>query len=105
MDILKQYFNSFLNKVYSFLCSVLPRSPFRAYLRGYDGGHNGLLRAVNFFVPIPQILFITAGWVTAMFLYYLYHALVLKLWEGRDKQKASYFNKLINFIKKIVGKI
>lgn len=109
MNVLRTYFNSFLSKVYSFLITVLPRSPFRQYLRGYDGLHSGLIRAVNYFVPIPTMIVITYTWVVAMALYYLYHALVHKIWNGSDKKKSAYlkniFNKFFYFFRRLIGKI
>ncbi len=99
MDVLSSFFTSFLDKVYSFLIHVLPRSPFRQYLKGYDALHSGLIRAVNYFVPIPMFIVITYAWVTAMVLYYIYHGLVMKLFSNSDKANLSKWG---DFIKKLL---
>lgn len=106
---LSAYYSKFFDGIISFLKRVLPTSPFRQYLRGYVNGESGLLKAVNYFVPIDTFIIITLTWVTAMFLWYLYHGLISKIWYSNDKknlkEKAVWITKVINFFGKLIGKL
>lgn len=110
MGSLGDFFHyNFFNPLIALLERVLPTSPFRAYLQGYENGQSGLLSAVNYFVPIGTFIAITEVWVTAMFLYYLYHGLIAKIWLANDKEnlkeRASFIGKIIGVFKKLVGKL
>ena len=109
MEQLSLFFSKFFNIVIPFLERVLPTSPFRAYLEGYEDGGSGLLSAVNYFVPIGTFIAITEAWVTAMFLYYLYHGLIDKIWHSGDKEnlkeKSQFFGGIFNAVKKLFGKL
>lgn len=110
MGDLTNFFNvKFFNPLIAFLEKVLPTSPFRAYLQGYEDGQSGLLSAVNYFVPIGTFIAIAEVWVTAMFLYYLYHGLIQKIWQSNDKkdlkERAKFITNVINIAKKFFGKL
>ena len=110
MGSLVDFFNkNFFHPLIAFLERVLPTSPFRAYLQGYENGSSGLLAAINYFVPIGTFIAIAEVWVTAMFLYYLYHGLIQKIWNSNDKEnlksKATFIGKIVGVLKKLVGKL
>lgn len=109
MEQIGQFFNSFLDKSYNFLTHVLPRSPFQAYLRGYEDGGSGILSAINYFVPIESFIAITETWVMIMFLYYLYHGLISKIWLSNDKinikSTTGTIGKIVNVFKGLFRKI
>lgn len=110
MDTLTNFFvGSFWNPLKSFLMRVLPVSPFRQYLHGYEDGGSGLLAAINYFVPISVFIAIGQAWVTVMFIYYLYHGLIARIWGSSDKanlkERASFIGKIISIAKKFFGKI
>ena len=109
MGDLVNFFGKFFNILIVFLEKVLPRSPFREYLRGYEDGGSGLLKAVNYFVPIPTFIAIASAWVTAMFLYYLYHGLIDKIWHAENyydrKVRGTFIKNVINFFGKLIGKL
>ena len=107
--MLSDYFSKFFGVLTAFLMKVLPTSPFRDYLQGYEDGQSGLLSAINYFVPISTFIAITEVWVTAMFLFYLYHGLIDKIWHSGDKEnlkeKAKFFGGIFNVVKKFFGKL
>lgn len=61
---------SFVQEKAQFLCSFLPRSPFRSVIDRIS--EIPYLSAINWFVPIDEIVLITMYWVTAIALYYGY---------------------------------
>ena len=110
MEKIIEFFNKdFILAIVNFLKSVLPTSPFRQYLRGYVNGESGLLKAMNYFVPIDVFIIITLSWVTAMFLWYLYHGLITKIWGANDKsnlkEKAKFGAKIFDVVKRLFGKL
>lgn len=110
MEVLKNFFvGGFWDPLKSFLMRVLPVSPFRQYLQGYEDGGSGLLAAINYFVPISVFIAIGQAWVTVMFLYYLYHGLIARIWQSSDKSdlkaKATFIGRIIGVAKKFFGKL
>ncbi len=102
MAAIGEFFSSFLDKVFNFLKTVLPTSPFRQYLQGYENGHSGLLAAVNYFVPIGTFIAILEAWVFVMFIYYLYHGLISKIWNANNQ---SNLKTKLSIITKLFGKL
>lgn len=102
MEALSAFFNeNFFNPLKTILTTVLPHSPFQSYLKA-SNDFNGILKAVNYFVPINAFVAILQVWVTAMFLYYLYHGLISKIWEARDSKSIKEVGAfLLKILKKI----
>lgn len=66
LDFMNQLFAKFADA----LKSVLPVSPFAPYI---DQVKNfPYLRYINWFVPVSEILAVSATWLTAVILFYVY---------------------------------
>ncbi len=102
MEAISAFFNSnFFDPLKTFLTSVLPHSPFQSYLQS-SNDFNGILKAVNYFVPISAFVAILQVWVTSMFLWYLYHGLIMKIWTAKDSKSLKEVG---SFLLKILKKI
>lgn len=63
-------FSDLFNTFATLLASVLPTSPFQAYIQ--DFVPPDWLGILNWFVPVSAILGIFAAWLSAVALFYLY---------------------------------
>lgn len=62
-----------LNTVLSWLCAVLPDSPFK--LLDYSPIAS-ILPTINYFVPVDFILSVTSAWLACILVYYGYSILM-----------------------------
>lgn len=56
-----------INNLLSFLCVVLPDSPFQALSNSPIGEYLGI---INYFVPIDFMLNVTTAWLACILVYY-----------------------------------
>ena len=102
MEAISAFFNkNFFDPLKTLLTSVLPHSPFQSYLKS-SSDFEGILKAVNYFVPVGTFVAILQLWVTAMFLWYLYHGLVMRIWQAKDSKSLKEVG---SFLLKIFKKI
>lgn len=67
---LLDWMNELVQNLGSKVLSLLPTSPFRAFIDGWQAPE--YLGWLNWFFPISQILTVLAAWLAAIALFYLY---------------------------------
>lgn len=102
-DLIK-FFSFLYVPLIKFLQSVLPVSPFRTYLKAGEG-FTGLMAAINYFVPVGTFIAILTNWVAAMFLYYLYHGLISRIWNANADNASSGMKTFASFLVKLLKKL
>ncbi len=104
MNGISKFFSLLYAPLIKFLQTVLPVSPFRTYLKAGEG-FKGLMAAINYFVPVSTFIGILEVWVTAMFLYYLYHGLISRIWEANADNVLPGLKTFGGFLMKIFKKL
>lgn len=77
MEITMEIINSLmrlLNGILNYVFSFLPKSPFGTVMDSVGG--IPYLGYVVYFVPVGELMTITAGWLTAVGIFYLYQVIL-----------------------------
>lgn len=71
-----EFFIELMTKFKDAVIALLPLSPFAGYIHDFEQLNPEWLGWLNWFIPVKQILIVTATWLGAIVLFYLYSVIM-----------------------------
>lgn len=71
-----EFFMELMTKFKDAVIGLLPLSPFTQHIRNLEALNPEWLGWLNWFIPVKQILVVTASWLGAVALFYVYSVIM-----------------------------
>lgn len=71
-----EFFLELMTKFKDAIISLLPLSPFAKFIREFENINPEWLGWLNWFIPVKAILTVTAAWLGAVAMFYLYSVIM-----------------------------